>query len=183
MRVAAMVTLALTLCGCADKPTTGGTDQADQPRPRAEQPTPVEPASLAGEYVGTYVKADVQPKSPMPASMRELLGDAALTLIAEGRRFDMIHQGLTVLGSYKVDGDQLILQVETVEGLSQDDLARVNFAANKKARKEPSDPEMLKLFQEILFLTDWRFQLTKDGFDQLGTGDSPPRYQFKRKLD
>jgi hypothetical protein len=182
MRVLIWVVIAgLASSGCSDKPPKAADDQL--PGPSAERPTPAEPASLAGKYVGTLTGEEDPEASPLPPSIREVVGDAMLTLTAQGQRFAMTHKGLNMEGSYKLDKDQLVLQVEQVEGLDLDDLATIDLAANKRVGKEPSSPEMLKLYQEILLLTDWRFQLTKDGFDQLGTGGSQPRYQFKRKLD
>jgi hypothetical protein len=180
--VIGVVLVGLALCGCGDKPPKD-VDDTEPAKPTTAKQQPVEPASLAGKYVGTLTGEERPEDSPLPPSIREVVGDAVLTLTAENQRFTMTHKGLNLEGTYKVDKDQLVLQVERVEGVNQDSLATVDLAANKKAGKEPSNPEMLKLFQEILFLTDWRFKLTKDGFDQLGTGSSPPRYQFKRKLD
>ncbi len=180
--VVGFVLVGIALLGCGKKPTEStATPKPDNPI--AEEVKPVEPATLAGTYIGKLTGEETPENSPLPQSIREVVGDANLTLTADGQRFTMTHKGLNLEGSYKVDKDQLVLQVEQVDGLDQVELAAVDLSANKKAKKEPSTPEMFKLFQEILFLTDWRFEVTKDGFKQLGSSEVQPRYEFKRKQD
>ncbi len=172
----------LTVLGCSGKPQKP-TDEPGPTKPTAVKEEPVQPASLDGIYIGKLTGEETSENSPLPKSIREVVGDAVLTLVADGQTFTLMHKGLGLEGSYKLDSNQLVLQVQRVEGVSQDDLGDIDLAANKKAGKEPSTPEMLKLFQEILLLTDWRFELTKDGFKQVGSGGSQPRYEFKRKQE
>ena len=177
-----VVLVGFAMFGCSGKPPKPA-DGTEPTKPAAAKNEPVEPASLDGTYIGKLTGEETPENSPLPKSIREVVGDAVLNLVAEGQTFTLMHKGLGLEGSYELDDNQLVLQVQMVEGVSQDDLGGIDLAANKKAGKEPSSPEMLKLFQEILLLTDWRFEVTKDGFNQVGEGGSQPRYEFKRKLD
>jgi hypothetical protein len=169
--------LVLAAClGCGDRPAEQG---AVEPRSRdPEASAPVEPASLAGPYVGKLVGNVGEAESAMPPSMRELIGDARLVLTAE--RFELTHKGLVLEGPYAVDGRQVVLSVETVGGLTLEDLAKADLEANRKAGKEPASQETLDLYREALALSEWRFDVENGELSQVGEPAVQAVYRFKR---
>jgi hypothetical protein len=168
------------LVGCSgpkDAPEAHNSEQSGKPQPEAA--ARIDPATVEGVYIGTLSGPEDPETSPLPPSIREVVGDAQLTLKAD--RFTLTHKGLALEGPYRVEDGMLLLSVETVDGLTRAELDKVDLAANKKAGKEPSTEEMLAFYREVFTLTDWRFKAAEGGFEQVAQGASAPTYRFKRK--
>lgn len=167
------------LAGCSgpkDAPEAHNSEQ----NPEAPVETPkLDAATIDGVYVGTLSGPEDPETSPLPPSIREVVGDAQLTLKAD--RFSLTHKGLALEGPFRVEDGVLMLTVETVDGLTLADLDKVDLAANKRAGKEPSTEEMRAFYREVFALTDWRFKAAEGGFEQVAQGATAPTYRFKRK--
>lgn len=174
-----IVLVAALIAGCSgskDAPEAHNSEQS----PEAPVETPkLDAATIDGVYVGTLSGPEDPETSPLPPSIREVVGDAQLTLKAD--RFSLTHKGLVLEGGFKLDEGQLVLSVETVDGMTLADLDKVDLAANKKAGKEPSTEEMMGFYREVFALTDWRFKAAEGGFEQVAQGATAPTYRFKRK--
>jgi hypothetical protein len=180
MRALPCIGLLLVAWGCS-KDREGGPSSEVPSGTKSPAVDVVEPAQLAGEYVGKLT-GDPDPEDrSLPTSIREAIGDETLTIEAEPARFRMTHKWLNLEGTYTLQGDTLALKVETVEGLSAEDLASADLQANRRAGKEPASEEMLEFFQQVLLLTDWRFKVEGDTLTQVGEGSLQPLYRFTKK--
>lgn len=179
MRWAVALIAFVCLVGCGDRGASGPDgDRPSNPGDRNEEP--IEPAALLGEYTGELT-GEIDPKdSPLPPSIRTAIGDASLELKNAGR-FAMVYKWLNLEGTYEIEGHEIVLSVESIEGLKKGDLAGVDLEANKKAGKQPTDEDTLVLFHEIFGLTDWRFKAEGESLTQLNQGKDAPRLKFTRK--
>ena len=174
--------LALLAAGCGD----GG---AVTPKRSAYYTDP-------NEYFGTYIgkRIDIE-DSAMPDSTAELIGESTLTLDNEDVTYSMTHEGIEFSGTYQYRVDTRVgkndkkekfrvmeLYVYQIKGFQGRSLepGSIDFEANKAAGREPSTPEMLKLYKDILRGIDWRFEILEDGFRHLDSDAGPGMYEFHR---
>lgn len=178
----ALVGLSLLLVGCGDNGA----------------PTVPKRSSLyveQGDYYGTYAGRRIdQEETATPDSVEDLIGSSTLTLHDGNSTYHMIHDGLLFGGNYvyiigrNAAGDKinvLELYVYQVEGFSKAVLegGNVDLAANKARGREPSTPEMLKRYEDIMVNISWRFALVDGGFRQIDSDKGPGMYEFTRDDD
>ena len=149
------------------------------------------------EYFGTYVGRRIDGQgSGLADSTEELIGSSRLTIDDGDVTYSMTHERIEFSGTYQYrvdsrvgkDGEKerfrvMELYVYDVVGFRGADLAGgdIDFAANKAAGREPSSPERLKLYEDILHGISWRFELLDDGYRQLDSDFGPGIYEFHRQ--